>query len=684
MRILVADDHEIVRRGICSILAAEPTLTVCSQAVDGRDAVAKAVALDPDLVIMDISMPNMNGLEATREIKRLLPKIEIVIVSQHEAPEMVHQALKAGARGYVMKSTISADLLTAIRKAKLHETFVNGVELASANHNLDAQEVFNRSAAYEKALRVSERFFREMINAIPAAIYTTDAEGRLTHFNPAAVKFSGRMPELGNDQWCVSWRLFWADGTPMPHDQCPMAVALKGGRIVEGVEAIAERPDGTRVWFTPYPRALRDEEGRIIGGINMLVDITRRKQSEQVTNLLAAIVESSDDAIISKSLDGVITSWNKSAERMFGYTAEEAIAQHITLIIPPRCRAEEVIILDRLKRGERVDHFETVRMRKDGGTIDVSLTISPVTDSAGRVVGASKVARNITEQKQIERELRESEERLRMSKERLRELAWGLENQVRTRTQELEQRNAEVLKQSELLQELSNRLLQSQDDQRRHIARELHDSAGQTLTVLGMSLSKLIRKVQQEAPNVAKDACEIQQVVQQLSREIRTMSYLLHPPLLDESGLGAALEWYTDGLRERSGLAISLDISEDFGRLPCDLELAIFRVVQECLTNIHRHSGSKSADIAITRDTQFVYVTVQDQGKGISPEKLAAIQTAGSGVGIRGIRERLRLFHGVMNIESNGYGTKISSVIPFCRDMSLSGPVEISSVQAAE
>jgi signal transduction histidine kinase len=199
-----------------------------------------------------------------------------------------------------------------------------------------------------------------------------------------------------------------------------------------------------------------------------------------------------------------------------------------------------------------------------------------------------------------------------------------------------------------------------------------------------MSLSKLIRRVHQEAPNVAKDACEIHQVVQQLSREIRTTSYLLHPPLLDESGLGAALEWYTDGLRERGGLAISLDISEDFGRLPCDLELAIFRVVQECLTNIHRHSGSKSADIAITRDAQFVYVTVQDQGKGIPPEELAAIQTARSGVGIRGIRERLRLFHGMMNIESNHCGTKISGMIPFRRDMPLNGPVEISSVQAAE
>lgn len=120
-----------------------------------------------------------------------------------------------------------------------------------------------------------------MIDALPAAVYTTDAEGRITHFNPAAVEFSGRTPELGTDQWCVSWKLYHPDGTPMPHDECPMAIALKESKIVRGTEAIIERPDGTRRWFTPYPTRLRDAEGRVVGGINMLVDITERKQAEE-------------------------------------------------------------------------------------------------------------------------------------------------------------------------------------------------------------------------------------------------------------------------------------------------------------------------------------------------------------------------------------------------------------------
>src|SRR6185312_5646219 len=143
-------------------------------------------------------------------------------------------------------------------------------------------------------------------------------------------------------------------------------------------------------------------------------DMSERKQAEEITGLLAAIVASSDDAIISKSLDGIITSWNKSAERIFGYTPQEAIGRHITLIIPVERHAEESDILDRLRRGQRVDHFQTVRRRKDGSLLAVSLTISPVRDSSGRVIGASKVARDITAQRQAEQALRESEQRFRV------------------------------------------------------------------------------------------------------------------------------------------------------------------------------------------------------------------------------------------------------------------------------
>ena len=676
--------------------------------------------------------------------------------------------------------------------------------------------------ALEGALRESEERLRAIMDALPAAVYTTDAQGRLTHFNQAAVEFSGRVPKLGTDEWCVTWKLFHPDGTPLPHDQCPMAIALKEGRTVFGEEAIAERPDGTRRWFTPFPTPFRNAEGKIVGGINMLLDITERRQNEQTGNLLAAIVDSSDDAIVSKNLDGIITSWNKSAERMFGYSAKEAIGQHISLIIPQDRRTEEIDILARLRKGERVDHFDTVRRRKDGGLLNVSLTISPVRDASGKVVGASKVARDISDRKLSEKVLADSvrqqkalfhladklhragsqddvysasmdaicealqcdrasillydekgvmrfvawrglseeyriaveghspwkpdeenpqlvciqdirnadiddslkntvkaegivslafipivsegkligkfmvyfptphvfkdndlelsivisrqlafaierkraDEALRQSEERFRTLSETLDAEVRIRTKELELRNSDVSEQSERLRELSWRLMRAQDEERRHIARELHDSAGQTLAVLGMNLAQLVQKAGRRAPTLASDVETIQETVQQLHREIRTASYLLHPPLLDESGLASALSWYVEGLVERSGLNINLCIAEDFGRLPGDMELLVFRLVQEALTNIHRHSGSKNAFIRVAREVETVVVEVQDTGKGMSAEKLAEIQSQGSGVGIRGMRERLRQFQGNIKIDSGPSGTRLLVTIP--------------------
>ena len=206
--------------------------------------------------------------------------------------------------------------------------------------------------------------------------------------------------------------------------------------------------------------------------------------------------------------------------------------------------------------------------------------------------------------------------------------------------------------------------MRAQGEERRRIARELHDSAGQTLTVLGLSLAQLVQKAEVGAPDLAKDGKEIEEVVQQLHREIRTTSYLLHPPLLDEAGLASALNCFVEGIAQRSGIAIDLSMSDDFGRLPAEMELAMFRVVQECLTNIHRHAQSKAAYIRLTREDESICIEVRDEGKGISPERLLEIQSRGSGVGIAGIRERLRQFHGELKIESNGSGTRVLVTIP--------------------
>jgi len=246
--------------------------------------------------------------------------------------------------------------------------------------------------------------------ALPA--YTTDAQGRLTFFNEAAEQFWGRAPEIGKEKWCGSFRLFAIDGTPMPLEECPLALTLKTGKPHHGIEAILERPDGSRAVFVPYPSLLLDNKGRVAGAVNLLVDITDRKRFERSQGHLSAIVESSDDAILSKNLNGIIQSWNKGAERLFGYTAEEAVGKSVLMLIPEDRQDEEPDILARIRRGERVDHFETLRRRKDGSLIPISLTISPMRNIKGDVIGASKIARDISDRRRSHRDLERQTRRL--------------------------------------------------------------------------------------------------------------------------------------------------------------------------------------------------------------------------------------------------------------------------------
>jgi PAS domain S-box-containing protein len=408
-------------------------------------------------------------------------------------------------------------------------------------------------------------------------------------------------------------------------------------------------------------KAAQPSQGSNVREMTLLViqDITERKQAELPTASLAAIVDSSEDAIVSKNLDGVITSWNAGAERLFGYTAKEAVGQPITMIIPLERRSEETIILARLRQGERIEHFDTVRLRKDGTKLEISLTISPIRNAAGKIIGASKIARDISARKRVERELHESEQRFRT-------LADALDTQVQFRTQELRRRNAEILQQSDQLRDLSGRLMATQDEERRRIARDLHDSAGQNLSVLAMTLARIEDEAKRDPAQLSQTVKDARELIEALSQEIRTTSYLLHPPMLDEFGLSSALGLYLEGLEKRSGLSIELDIPADFGRLAPDVELAIFRLVQECLTNIHRHSGSKTAVIHIFREPDKIYAEVQDQGKGMSPERFAEVQSqgAGVGVGIRGMRERVRQAHGELTVDSNALGTTITAIFP--------------------
>ena len=584
MRLLLVDDHEVVRRGIRSLLSEQAEWVVCGEAVDGHDALDKARELKPDLIVMDVSMPRLNGLEATRQVRSMFPTCEVLILSQHENGEMARQALKAGARGYVSKSSISKDLITAITKVSRRDYFFDPAILDQiASTHTSFPEMFQRSTPLEEGLRASEQQESEALrklNECSSRLWRTQSlfDG-LKEMLAAVVQLlgadKGNVQLLQLDRRVLTIEAQWGFESEFldffrevstDHDSaCGRALRTGERIIIEDVEEDAH--------FAPYRQ------------------IARRADFRAVTS--TPLIGSKGSPL------GILST-------------------HFRL--PHRPSDAELRRLDLYTR-QAADFIERWR----------------------------------------------TEEAVRLNEERFRSLSQKLDLEVQNRTKELKDKNANLFRQSELLRKFSQALLHTQNEERRHVARELHDSVGQLLAALGISLDQTYREAGQAAPALTKRLADVQALVQQLNREIRTTSYLLHPPLLDESGLSSALRLYSEGVNERSEIAITLDIPESFGRLPGDIELAIFRVVQECMANIHRHSGSKTALIRLSRGSENIHLEVRDEGRGIPLERLAEIQSGVSGVGVRGMQERLHEFGGAMSIESNGSGTCVLVSIPVPR-----------------
>jgi PAS domain S-box-containing protein len=356
--------------------------------------------------------------------------------------------------------------------------------------------------------------------------------------------------------------------------------------------------------------------------------------------LLAAIVESSDDAIISKSLSGIIQSWNSAAERIFGYTKAEAVGQPITMLIAGDRLPEETLILDKIKRGERVDHFETVRMHKDGSRVLVSLTVSPIKDAAGQIIGASKSARDITERKRIE--------------EDLKSLTLELDSRVSQRTHAL------TVSQGRL-RGLARQLSLAEERVRRSLATELHDYLGQLLVVCRLKLSHAKQGTPEQRDQQLQDT---DRLLNDALTYTRSLVAQLSPPVLREFGLIMGLTWLAEQMKPH-GLHVGMTLNVPAVNLSEEHAILVFQSVRELLMNIVKHAGTTHATLTVDLAQGVLVVTIQDRGRGFDPS--AEPSTTEPLFGLFSIRERMEAVGGDISLTSvPGEGTtaRLSLSIP--------------------
>jgi PAS domain S-box-containing protein len=355
------------------------------------------------------------------------------------------------------------------------------------------------------------------------------------------------------------------------------------------------------------------------------------------------ILEAVDVAVIITDAAGIVTYWNPFAEKLYGWTPKEVIGRSIMGITVTTETAEQAQQhMASMMAGHGWSGEFAVRC-KNGELLPALVTLSPLLDDQGATIGIVGVSQDLKAHKQIEDELSEARAEL--------------ERRVEDRTEELAKAN-------DSLRDLSASLLQIRDQEGRRLARELHDSVGQLLVAIGMNIAVVQAQSDKLDDAGARAVAENAVLVQEITNEIRTISHLLHPPMLDEVGLASALRWYIEGLRKRSGIAVEMHVPPDLGRLSAETETAIFRVIQECLSNIHRHSGSNTAAIRIYKEGEHIVVAAEDSGSGIPPDKLRRIRSGQSGVGLRGMAERIRHLGGDLEIQSTPAGTIVTAIFP--------------------
>jgi len=576
--------------------------------------------------------------------------------------------------------------------------------------------------------------FRDVFSSTAIGIAIEDMNGQPLFVNPAFCSMLGFSEVELRSKHCV-------DFSP-PEDAAKdwaLFQQLRAGSIDRyQMEKRYFRRDGSLVWGLLSISLLNSRPSPLV--IAMVQDITEKKLAEESRFRHAAVVESSEDAIISRNLDAIIVSWNAGAQRIFGYTEQEAVGQPITLLIPPELRDEENQILDRLRTGGRIEHYETKRLTKTGKKIDVSLTIGPIKDSAGSIVGFSKIAHDITGKKQSEEALRLSEELLKifvknvpagvaMLDRDMRYLQvsdrfcadYGVESSqvlgrshyelfldIPERWKEAHRRGLEgetlradedrwdrhdgttwvrweilpwrtssgivggILifaedithrkQMEEALSVMSRKLIESQEQERARIGRELHDDISQRLAMLAIDLEQFGN----DPSTFQKRRQKARQELDQILQDVQALSHELHSSKLEYLGVVAGMQSWCREFGERQKLEIDFR-SDVASTLSFEVGLSLFRVLQEALHNAVKHSGVKRVKVQLAEHSNEVHLIVSDSGRGFDVE--AARQ--GIGLGLASMQERARLVNGWVTVESKAtQGTTVHISVPFKADLS--------------
>jgi PAS domain S-box-containing protein len=468
--------------------------------------------------------------------------------------------------------------------------------------------------AYEEALRKSELRLHSILDASPSIIFMKDTEGRYLFVNPGFLKLCDLTREqiLGKTDYEI-FPAAQADAF------CANDLQVLQADAALEFEEIALHKDGPHTSIvTKFP--LRDTRGKVYAICGIVTDITKRKRAEQK---FRDLLEAAPDAMVVVSRDGKIVLLNTQVEVLFGYRREELLGQQVEMLLPERLRVRHPEHRNNFFAEPQVRQMgaglELYARRKDGTEFPIDVSLSPLQAEEGlQVVSA---IRGITDRKAAEESTRKT----------------------------------------------AGQLLRAADEAARRLARELHDSTAQTFLALSLNLTVL-----KESGKCAEDARASKALAESLAladqawQEIRTVSHLLHPPLLDELGLPQALRRYVDGFVQQTNIKVELEISSEMGRFPSDLETALFRIVQECLTNIYRHSESPAAEIRVLQNSTQITLEVRDYGQGLPATARQGIQGEAStlGLGIRGMQERVRQFGGQIDVGPANPGTIVRVVLP--------------------